>query len=180
MLTISWQPTAQVQSRLVFLAHDAGTETVFGGWAERLEVSPLTVVARTDGGAALPISAIRQPPAVTPTVHVCARGGLAGALELARDARSAPDLLIVLENDDIGAIPAGPPVPVSITIFTAHSADGFCAVRTAPWAGLTTRSLSFRVLAARHGGLLDADAPVPGALTRLWHSIVNSPIEAEI
>jgi hypothetical protein len=180
MLTISCPPAAQVRSRLVFLAHDAGTEAVFGGWAERLEVSPLTVVTRTDGGAALQMSAIRQLSAVTPTVHVCAMGGLAAALELAREARSAPDLLIVLENGDIGAIPAGPPVPVSITIFTAHSAGGSCVVRTAPWAALTTRSLSFRVFAAGHGGLLDADAPVPGALTRLWHSMVNPPIEAEI
>lgn len=182
MLTIGRCSTPEVPSRLVFLAHDAATEAVFRGWAERLEVPALTVVTRTGDGAADPAPAIPQLPTVTPTVLVCATGGLTGALELARDARSAPDLLIVLvETGDIGAVPAGPPVPVPVTILTVNSADGSCVTRTAPWARLTTRSLSFRVLLARHGGLLDADSPVPGVLTRLVRSIVrDSLIEVEV
>jgi hypothetical protein len=177
MLTISWYPTPEVL--LVFLAHDTRAEAVFHDWALCLEAPALTAVTRMDGGAEIPVPAIRQPPTVSLTVHVCATGGLARALDLGRDMRSEPDLLILLENGDTGAVPAGPPVPVPVTILTAHNADGSGRVRTAPWAGLTTRSLSFRALPAPHGDLLDAGSPVPGVLTRLVHNIVNPPTQAK-
>jgi surfactin synthase thioesterase subunit len=177
MLTIDRCPTLDVPSQLVFLAHDDAAEAVFRAWAERLDAPARTVVTRTGGLGAGAAAAIRRLPVVTPTVHVCAAAGTAQALELARDPRIAPDLMVVVDTG-AGTVPAGPPVSVPMTVLIVHHADGSCVARPAPWRELTSRSVSFRVLPAGHCGLLDAGSVVTGVLARLVRGMVNdSPIE---
>lgn len=178
MLTIVRRPAPQIPSMLIFLAHDAETKAVFRDWAARLDAPALSSVVSVS-------DPLQDLPTVTPTVHVIASEGLAAALKPADDARPGPDLLVVVETDRTtdatGALPAGPPLAVPLTILTVDGVDGSLALEAAavPWAELTTGPVTFHVLPGHSGGLLSADSPVPGALTRLMRGIVNAQIDPE-
>lgn len=182
MLTIRACPVTDTPSQLVFLAHDDGSESVFRGWAEDLAVPARIVVTRTDGDAAVVVARL---PIVTPTVHICCPDGAAAALELARDAGTAPDLIVVVETGDAAAgiveVPTGSPVPVPLTVLSVQSAHTSSMTLTVSWAELTSRSVAFRLLTAGKSSLLSAGSPVLTVLRTLVRTLVNdTAIEVEI